>query len=148
MDHVLAGRGVDTANPHRDDITAASIEVNQSRRRTASPITSGSVSPPVAHTLPIRSTTPIATPAIIPILGSSTRRHNFTIGEQVYITNRITHSIAPGPLDRAAVVTRVRPRQIDFRTFSGHETWRSPGNLRHLTEQEISAINNLLNSES
>ena len=148
LDHILAGRGVDTVNPHRDDTTAlnTSIQANSNRRRTASPITSGRSSPPSVNTVPIRST--YTTPNIVPNIGSSTRRHNFIVGEQVYITNRITHLITSGPLDRAAIVTRVRPRRIDFRTFSGQETWRSPGNLHHLTEQEISSINNLLNSDS
>ena len=148
LDHILAGRGVDSVNPHRDDTTAlnTSSQANSNRRRTSSPITSGRSSPPIANTVPSRST--YTTPNIVPIIGSSTCRHNFIVGEQVYITNRITHSITPGPLDRAAIITRVRPCRIDFRTFSGQETWRSPGNLRHLTEQEISSINNLLNSDS
>ena len=106
----------------------------------------GSASPSIVNTVPNRST--YTTPNIIPNIGASTHRQKFIVGEQVYITNRITHSINPGPLDRAAIVTRVRPRRIDFRTFSGQETWRSPGNLRHLTEQEIASINNLLNSNS
>ena len=147
LDHILVGRGADTVNPHRDGTTApdTSIQVNPNRRRTASPIASGCASPPIVHTVPSRSTN--TTPNIIPNIGSSTR-HNFIVGEQVYITNRITHSITPGPLDRAAIVTQVRPRRINFRTFSGQETWWSPGNLHHLTEQEISLINNLLNSDS
>ena len=65
----------------------------------------------------------------------------------MYITNHITHLVTPGPLDRAAIVTRVHPRQIDFCTLSGHETWRSLGNLRQLTEQEITSLNHLLNSD-
>ena len=148
LDHILAGRGVDSVNPHRDDTTAlnTSIQANSNRCRTSSPITSGGSSPPIVNTVPSGST--YTTPNIVPNIGASTRRHNFSVGEQVYITNRITHSITPEPLDRAAIVTRVRPRRIDFRTFSGQETWRSPGNLRHLTEQEISSINNLLNSDS
>ena len=148
MDHILAGRGADTVNPHCDGTTAldTSIQVNSNRCRTAAPITSGHASPPIVHTVPIQSTN--TTPNIVPNIGSSTHRHNFIVGEQVYITNCITHLITPGPLDRAAIVTRVHPRRIDFRTFSGQETWRSPGNLRHLTEQEISSINNLLNSDS
>ena len=129
LDHVLVGRGADTVNPHRDSTTApdTSIQVNPNCCHTASPLTSGRASPPIVHTVPSRSTN--TAPNIIPNIGSSTRRHNFIVGEQVYITNRITHSITPGPLDRAAIVTRVRPRRIDFRTFSGQETWRSPGNL-------------------
>ena len=148
LDHLLAGRRVDSVIPLRDDTTAPnpSIQANSNRRRTSSPITSGSASPSIVNTGPNRST--YTTPNIIPNIGASTHRQKFIVGEQVYITNRITHSINPGPLDRAAIVTRVRPRRIDFRTFSGQETWRSPGNLRHLTEQEIASINNLLNSNS
>ena len=145
---VGSGRGADTGNPHRDGTTApdTSIQVNPNRRSSASPVTSGRVSPPVIHTATTRSANTI--PNIIPNTGSSTRRHNFIVGEQVYITNRITHLITPGPLDRAAIVTWVRPCRIDFRTLSGQETWRSLGNLRHLTEQEISSLNHLLNSDS
>ena len=148
LDHILVGRGADTVNPHCDGTTApdTSIQVNPNRRRTASPIASGRASPPIVHTVPSRSTN--TTPNIIPNIGSSTRRHNFIVGEQVYITNRITHLITPGPLDCATIVTQVCPRRINFRTFSGQETWQSPGNLHHLTEQEISLINNLLNSDS
>ena len=147
LDHTLAGRGADTGNPHRDGTTApdTSVQVNPNRRSSASPVTSGRVSP-VIHTATTRSANTI--PNIIPNTGSSTRRHNFIVGEQVYIINRITHSITPGPLDRAAIVTRVRPCRIDFRTLSGQETWWSPGNLHHLTEQEISSLNHLLNSDS
>ena len=144
LDHLLAGRRVDSVIPLRDDTTAPnpSIQANSNRRRTSSPITSGSVSPSIVNIVPNRST------YTTPNIGASMHRQKFIVGEQVYITNRITHSINPGPLDRAAIVTRVRPRRIDFRTFSGQETWRSPGNLRHLTEQEIASINNLLNSNS
>ena len=110
LDHILAGRRVDMVNPHRDDTTAlnTSIPANSNRRRTSSPITLGRSSPPIVNTVPIRSS--YTTPNIIPNIGSTTRRHNFIVGEQVYITNRITHSITPGPLDRAAIVTRVCPR--------------------------------------
>ena len=144
LDNILAGCRVDSVNPHRDDTTTVntSSQTSSARRRTSSPITSGRSSPSIANTVPSRST--YTTPNIVPITGS-TRRQNFIVGEQVYITNRITHPIGPGPLDRTAIVTRVRPRRIDFCTFSGQETWRSPGNLRHLTEQEIASINNLLN---
>ena len=111
------GRGADMVNPHRDGTTApdTSIQVNPNRRRTASPITLGRASPPIVHTVPSRSTN--TAPNIVPNIGSSTRRHNFIVGEQVYITNHITHSITPGPLDRAAIVTWVHPRRIDLRTF-------------------------------
>ena len=148
LDHILAGRGADTGNPHRDGTTApdTSVQLNPNRRNSASPITSGRISPPIIHTATTRSGNTI--PNIIPITGSSTRRHNFIVSEQVYITNRITHSITPGPLDHDAIVTQVRPRRIDFQTLSGQETWRSPGNLRHLTEQEITSLNHLLNSDS
>ena len=43
-------------------------------------------------------------------------------------------------MDRTAIVTQVHPRRIDFRMLSGHETWRSPGNLRQLTDQEIASL--------
>ena len=140
LDHILAGRAGDMANPHRDgDLpTPTSNPSNPHRDENTSPVNSGQISPIVSHA----NTTRL--PNIIPTTGPSTRRRTFIIGEHVYITNRITHSLTPGPLDQTAVVTRVRPRHIDFWTYSGHETWRSPGNLRQLTDQEIASINHLL----
>ena len=144
LDHILAGRGGDTANPHCVSTVSphTSDPSNPHRDGATSPITSGRISPTISHTA---TTRPLN---IAPITGSSTRRRTIVLGEQVYITNRITHSITPGPLDRAAIVTRVRPRWIDFRMLSGHETWRSLGNLRQLTDQEIASLNHLLHSDT
>ena len=117
LDHILAGRGGDTVNPHRDGNlpTHTSDPANSHRDDTTSPVLSNRISPTVSHTI---NTQP---PSITQITGPSTRRRTFVLGEHVYITNRITHSITLGLLDRAAVVTRVHPRRIDFRTYSGHE---------------------------
>ena len=163
----LAGRGGGTAKPHRSgsispDTTATvnpivatphhlshptefhrpsstAQQVTSYRGDTTSPVTSDRVSPTIIHS---------STSNIISSAGPSTHPHTFVLGEQVYITNRITHSVTPGPLDWAAIVTQVGSRQIDFCTLSGHETWHSPGNLRHLTEQEMTSLNHLLNSGS
>ena len=144
LDHILAGRRSETDNPHRDgSVTPNTFElVHPNHRQSASPVTSGRVSPAINTTSTTRSGTNI------PIADRTARRRSFIVGDHVYITNRLTHSVTPGPLDRAAIVTRVRPRRVDFRTLSGHETWRSPGNLRHLTDQEVTSLNQLSQSES
>ena len=82
------------------------------------------------------------------LLGVNIVKYIFILGEQVYITNCITHSVTPGPLDWAAIMTWVRPRQIDFRTLAGHETWQSLGNLHQLTKQEITSLSHLLHSDT
>ena len=52
LDHILAGRGGDTVNPHRDNTVSpdTSILVNPDWRRSVSPITSGRISPTISHT--------------------------------------------------------------------------------------------------
>ena len=105
LDHILAGRGGDTANPHRVSTVSphTSDPSNPHRDGATSPIISGQISPTISHTA---TTRPLN---IAPITGSSTHWRTFILGEQVYITNRITHSITPGPLDRATIVTWVHP---------------------------------------
>ena len=134
------GRGGDTTNPHHAGTISPDTLATDNPHcgDTTSPVTSGRVSPTISHRVT----------SIITSAGPSTRQHTFVLGEQVYITNCITHLVTPGPLDQAAIVTRVQSRQIDFRTLSGDKTWCSPGNLRRLTEQEITSHNHLLNSGS
>ena len=117
LDHILVGRAGDMVNPHRDgDLPTPTTNPSIPHRdEDTSPVISGRISPIISHG---NTTRP---PNIIPTTGPSTRRRTFIIGEHVYITNRISHSLTPGPLDRAAVVTRMRPRRINFRTYSGHE---------------------------
>ena len=99
LDHILAGRGGDTTNPHRAGTISpdTSATDNPHRGGTTSPVTSGRVSPTISHRVT----------SIITSAGPSTCQHTFVLGEQVYITNHITHSVMPGPLDRAAIVTWV-----------------------------------------
>ena len=106
LDHILAGRRGDTANPHRVSTVSphTSDPSNPHRDSATSPIISGRISPTISHTA---TTRPLN---LIPNTSSSTRRHTFILGEQVYITNCIIHSIMPGPLDRATIVTLVHPR--------------------------------------
>ena len=144
LDHILVGRRVDTANPHCVSTAShhTSEPPNPHRDGATSHVISGRISPTISHTT---TTRPLN---LAPIVGSSTQQQTFILGEHVYIPNHITHSITPGPLDRAAIVTRVHPRQIDFHTLSGHETWRSLGNLRQLTNQEIASLSHLLHSDT
>lgn len=61
----------------------------------------------------------------------------FKVGQHIYIKNKITHSDRkPTIQDRAAVITHIDCHQINFRTYTGVETWRSLYNIRILTPQE------------
>lgn len=67
----------------------------------------------------------------------------FEVGQHVYIDNRIRHvplTRRTTPADRAAVVARVTVDRIYIQTYNGYETWRHPGNLRHLTDRERANI--------
>ena len=72
--------------------------------------------------------------------------HRYLPGERVFIENKvkhIRHLREPEPKDRAAVVQRVRPDQVFLKTYNGHSTWRSPRNIRRLSEEEHAAISQL-----
>ena len=78
--------------------------------------------------------------------GDSVTDSQFTPGKRVYIENRIHHlpsNCPAGPKDRAAIVQRTRNNQVFIRTYNGHDTWRSPRNLRLLTPIEHNDIVNL-----
>ena len=102
LDHILAGRAGDMANPHRDGDLPTPTS-NPHCVENTSPVHSDRISPIISHA---NTTRP---PNIIPTTGPSSCHQTFIIGEHVYITNCITHSLTPGPLDRAAVVTCMRP---------------------------------------
>ena len=107
FDHILAVCGGGMANPHRAGTVSpdTSATSNPHCADTISPVTSGRVSPTISH-----RATSLPTNNTITSTGPSTLRHTFVLGKQVHITNRITHSVTPGLLDRAAIVTRVRSR--------------------------------------
>jgi hypothetical protein len=67
----------------------------------------------------------------------------FSIGQQVYITNRITHTglVRRATIaDRAATVTHFTSTgRVAIRTYNGHNTNRLPANLRILTSEEITS---------
>lgn len=72
-----------------------------------------------------------------------TAKRSFTVGQRVYITNRIGHV----PLtrrttlkDRAGTVQRVTKSRVYITTYNGNETWRIPGNVRQLTNEEHEEI--------
>ena len=52
LDHILAGRGGDTANPHRASTVSphTSNPSNPHRDGATSPVTSGRISPTISHT--------------------------------------------------------------------------------------------------
>lgn len=61
----------------------------------------------------------------------------FHIGEHIYIKNKVTHGgLTSTPRDRTAIITHIDRHQVNFRTYTGVETWRSPYNIRHLTYRE------------
>jgi len=67
------------------------------------------------------------------------RRGVFSVGQRVFIENRIRHvpfGRRASPADRAAVVHRVTTDKVHIVTYNGFETWRHPANIRHLTNQE------------
>jgi hypothetical protein len=92
--------------------------------------------PPVSPIATVVATTPVAVPVprepTSPVAATVAAFH---IGQQVYITNRITHV----PLlrrateaDRTAIVTHFTPSRVAIRTITGYHTHRHPKNLRPL----------------
>ena len=79
LNHILKSRG------------GAADPTNTRQVSKVSPASSGRVSPIVRD----RPTSASSHQTI----GMGTQRHGFTIGDQVYITNCITHSVSPGLLD-------------------------------------------------
>jgi hypothetical protein len=68
----------------------------------------------------------------------------FRIGQQVYITNRITHTglvRRATNADRAATVTHFTSTgRVGVRTYNGYSTNRQPSNLRVLTPEETISL--------
>jgi hypothetical protein len=68
----------------------------------------------------------------------------FRIGQQVYITNRITHTglvRRATNADRAATVTHFTSTgRVGVRTYNGYNTNRQPSNLRALTPEETISL--------
>ena len=70
---------------------------------------------------------------------SAANDRNFSVGQRVFIQNRIRHvphGRRPNLGDRAAVVQRVSAGRVVVITYNGKETWRHPENLRRLSDQE------------
>jgi hypothetical protein len=65
----------------------------------------------------------------------------FQVGQQVYITNRITHTgivRRATNADRAAIITHFTSTgRVGIRTYNGYNTNRQPTNLRLLTPEEV-----------
>ena len=77
LDHILVGRGGDTANPHRASTVSphTSDPSNPHRDGATSPVTTGQISPTISHTA---TTRPLN---IIPNTSPSTPRRTFVLGE-------------------------------------------------------------------
>lgn len=76
---------------------------------------------------------------------STTGVESFTVGQKVYILNRIGHlpfTKRPSPKDRAGVVTRITKTRVYITTYNGSETWRAPSNIKRLTLAEHESIVN------
>lgn len=63
----------------------------------------------------------------------------FIVGNRVEVTNRITIPFgrAANINDRRAIITKVKPNQIYFRTLNGSSTWRARKNLRIVPDNEV-----------
>ena len=63
----------------------------------------------------------------------------FNPGDPVYITNRI-QNIPIGrrvtTADRAAIVRKVTAERVYFTTATGKESWRSPKNLKKISQED------------
>ena len=79
---------------------------------------------------------PVATVAAVavPITAVTPTPTVFHIGQQVYITNRITHVLTrrASEADRTAIVTHFTASRVAIRTINGFHTHRHPKNLRPL----------------
>lgn len=99
----------------------------------------GRVTPTQDNKVPHQETQAEATRGSHPPVEEEPQPGVFRVGQRAYIHNRVRH-VPPQrratPLDRACVVQRVSRNRVDIVTYNGHETWRAPGNLRHLSEQE------------
>jgi hypothetical protein len=62
----------------------------------------------------------------------------FRVGGRVEITDRvrITFGRNVNIDDRRAIITRITPTRIYFRTVNGHTTWRAESNLRLVPRNE------------
>ena len=86
------------------------------------------------------------TPSVEPSASNGNRQttESFVVGQRVLIANRLTHVPSSRRItikDRAATVTGVtRTGKVKIKTYSGHETWRNPGNLRELTDEAHNRI--------
>jgi hypothetical protein len=91
---------------------------------------------PTGAPVTVHPTTPVAVPvAREPTSPVTPTAAAFHVGQQVYITNRITHV----PLlrrateaDRTAIVTHFTATRVAIRTLTGVHTHRHPKNLRPL----------------
>ena len=81
----------------------------------------------------------VSPPPAAPRQGPPPARGRYSVGQRVFIENRIRHvpfSRRANPSDRAATVQRVTEDRIYITTYNGYETWRHPSNIRSLSEQE------------
>ena len=86
-----------------------------------------------------RSVSPTPLEAIHSAESSIQQRLQFSVGDRVYIENKIRHVPVirrANPKDRAAVVQRVKGEQIHIVTYNGYNTWRKSSHLRHLSTAE------------
>jgi hypothetical protein len=86
---------------------------------------------PVAIPVPREPTSPAPREPTFPVAPTVAAFH---IGQQVYITNRITHVLVrrATEADRTAIVTHFTPTRVAIRTINGFNTHRHPKNLRPL----------------
>ena len=70
---------------------------------------------------------------------SDRETESFIIGGRVQITNnvRLTFGRTATINDKRAVITKITPTRIYFRTVNGTNTWRSRTNLRIVVTNEV-----------
>lgn len=120
---------------------ATQIRTRRFDQPSRSATTSGRVSPTSEQRRFDQSVRPTtASSRVSPVSKpDETQQPHPSVGEHVYITNRIRHvpsARTTSALDRAAIVTGYLGSRIYFRTYNGDETWRESQNLRLLSTDE------------
>ena len=105
------------------------------------------VDPKIGHTESVTTSldaTHISQGVNTPDRCASTKPYpSLQVGDHIYIKNKIAYSNRPSVADWAGVITAIthQPKQqVFFTTYTGVETWRSPLNIRRLTQEEKARI--------
>lgn len=64
----------------------------------------------------------------------------FTSGEHIFVRNKLLQILNALPFQQVAVITDITFNQVDFTTYTGISTWRSPRNIRRLDQNKITCL--------